>query len=63
MTYESLLNQPNLYLLKGISGSRAYGTNVQASDTDIRGVFMLPQKDLYGLSYTEQVADERNDIR
>jgi uncharacterized protein len=62
MTYDSLLNQPNLYLLKGISGSRAYGTNVQASDTDIRGVFMLPQKDLYGLSYTEQVADERNDI-
>ena len=49
-------------LFEGISGSRAYGTNLPGSDTDIRGVFILPQADFYGLNYTEQLSDETNDV-
>jgi hypothetical protein len=46
----------------GISGSKAYGLATQDSDTDIKGVFILPQKNYYGLNYTAQVSDESNDI-
>ena len=49
-------------LLSALSGSHAYGLNTPQSDRDIRGVFILPQKKLYGLHYTEQVADDKNDI-
>ena len=44
-----------------ISGSKAYGTDVPGSDTDIRGVFLLPQAMLYGMDYIPQVADASND--
>lgn len=61
-TIEWLKNSPYL-LFEGISGSRAYGTNIEGkSDTDIRGVFMLPQSELYGLRYVEQINDDKNDI-
>ena len=55
------LKQQNLILLECISGSKAYGTDLPTSDTDIRGVFILPQKRMYGLGYVSQVADETND--
>ena len=61
MTLETLQKQPNLQLLRCISGSKAYGTNLAHSDTDIKGVFILPQQTFYGLDYTEQVSDEKND--
>lgn len=56
------LHDRNLILFECISGSRAYGTDLPTSDTDIRGVFLLPQADLYGLHYTEQVNDDKNDV-
>lgn len=56
------LRDRNLILFECISGSRAYGTDLPTSDTDIRGVFMLPQADLYGLCYVEQVNDDKNDV-
>lgn len=56
------LRDRNLIIFECISGSNAYGTNTPTSDTDIRGVFILPQDDLYGLTNVEQVADDRNDI-
>ena len=49
-------------LLSALSGSHAYGLNTPQSDRDVRGVFIFPQKKLYGLNYTEQVADDKNDI-
>lgn len=49
-------------LLKCISGSRAYGLATPSSDTDIKGVFVLPKKQFYGLEYTEQLNNETNDI-
>jgi len=45
-----------------ITGSKAYGLDTEKSDTDIRGVFVLPKDMYYGLDYTEQVSNETNDI-
>lgn len=48
-------------LLECISGSRAYNLQLPTSDTDIKGVFILPQQELYGMTYTPQVANQSND--
>ncbi|QIW15178.1 nucleotidyltransferase [Pasteurellaceae bacterium RH1A] len=61
LTIQDLQDQ-NLILFEAISGSRAYGLATPQSDTDIRGVFYLPQADFYGLNYIPQVANETNDI-
>ncbi len=61
MTIDDLKSR-QLLLFECISGSRAYGTNLPTSDTDIKGVFVLPEEDFYGLEYTEQVSNESNDI-
>lgn len=61
MTFEQLTTQPRNLLLKCISGSRAFNLNVATSDTDIKGIFVLPQKELYGLTYTDQLSNETND--
>lgn len=44
-----------------ISGSKAYGLDTPSSDTDIKGVFLLPQKAYYGLDYLPQVSNPSND--
>lgn len=49
-------------VFEAITGSKAYGLDTATSDTDIRGVFILPQHDFYGLEYTAQVSNESNDI-
>ena len=56
------LRENNLILLEAISGSRAYGLNTPSSDTDIKGVFILPRDQFYSLEYTAQVNNESNDI-
>jgi hypothetical protein len=61
LTIEDLKSK-NLLLFEGISGSKAYGLNTATSDTDIRGVFVLPQDDYYGLHYVEQLSNESNDL-
>lgn len=60
MTIEDL-KKKGLIIYECISGSKAYGLDLPTSDTDIKGVFVLPQKILYGLNYTPQVSDENND--
>ena len=60
MTIQDLKSQ-KLFLLEAITGSKAYGTNLPASDTDIRGVFVLPIPAFYGLTDLPQVSDETND--
>ncbi len=49
-------------IFRGVTGSRAYGTNREGSDEDIRGVFLVPPVE-YALlcAPPPQVADERND--
>lgn len=52
---------PECLLFECVTGSRAYGTDTPESDTDLRGVFILPKRLLYGLGSVEQVSDETND--
>jgi uncharacterized protein len=51
-----------LLVFEAITGSKAYGLDTAESDTDIRGVFVLPQKMYYGFEYTAQVSNASNDI-
>lgn len=61
MTIEELRNK-GLIILECISGSKAYGLDTPKSDTDIKGVFILPKDEYYGLNYVSQVSNETNDI-
>ncbi len=61
MIYERLMNEPEHFLLKCISGSRAYNLDGPRSDTDLKGVFIQPMTELYGLNYTPQVSNPTND--
>lgn len=54
--------QNHLLLIKAISGSRAYGLATETSDTDIKGVFVQPKHEFYGLETIEQANNETNDI-
>ncbi len=45
-----------------VSGSKSYGLDNELSDTDIKGVFVLPKESFYGLEYTAQVNNESNDV-
>lgn len=56
------LKEKNLIILECISGSKAYGLDTPTSDTDIKGVFILPKKDYYGLDYIPQISNPTNDI-
>lgn len=49
-------------IFEAITGSRAYGLDMPNSDTDIRGVFVLPKEEFYSLRYTAQVSNDTNDI-
>lgn len=55
------LRQQRLIIFEAISGSRAYGTSLPHSDTDLKGVFVLPEAQFFGLGYLPQVANETND--
>ncbi|NHA06638.1 nucleotidyltransferase [Mucilaginibacter sp. HC2] len=61
MTFKELKQHPQYLLLDCISGSTAYNLNVQGSDIDKKGIFILPRQQLYGFAGTEQVANESND--
>lgn len=49
-------------IFEAIVGSKAYGLDTPTSDTDIRGVFVLPKEEYYSLEYTPQVSNATNDI-
>jgi hypothetical protein len=61
MTIEDLKKQ-NLILFEAIAGSRSFGLDTPASDTDIKGVFYLPKDMFFGLEYIPQINNETNDI-
>ena len=52
----------NLIVLEAISGSHAYGLNIETSDIDKRGVFICELDDYLCGKYPEQINDENNDI-
>jgi hypothetical protein len=47
---------------RALSGSRAYGLDSPTSDTDIKGVFVLPKRLYYGWSEIKQLANPSNDV-
>ncbi len=55
------LKEQNLVLFEAVVGSKAYGLDAAASDTDIKGVYYLPKAQFLGLGYMEQVSNESND--
>ena len=61
MTIEDL-KRKNIIVFECMSGSHAYGLATPESDKDIKGVFILPKEDYYGMNFIDQVSNETNDI-
>ncbi len=62
--YDFIRTDPHLgrnVLILTAAGSIAYGTNVETSDMDIRGVTVETRQDLMGLSSFEQFEDRKTD--
>lgn len=62
--YDFLRTNPHLgknVILLGLGGSHAYGTNVEGSDIDIRGIALNSKEDILGTSNFEQVVNEATD--
>ncbi len=56
------IREQKLLIFECISGSRAYGLATEESDTDVKGVFVLPKDAYFGLDYIPQVNNETNDV-
>ena len=52
---------PECLFFQCISGSKAYGTDTEESNTDIRGVFVARRPALYGFDVPELISDEAQD--
>ena len=50
-----------LVLFEVISGSKSFGLDTPTSDTDIKGVFYLPEEKFFGLGYIPQISNATND--
>lgn len=62
--YEFLKTDSHLgdkIILLGLGGSYAYGTNIETSDVDIRGIALNSKSDLIGMSNFEQRVNESTD--
>jgi predicted nucleotidyltransferase len=62
--YDFLRTNPHLgnnIILLGLGGSHAYGTNVEGSDVDVRGVALNSKAEILGTSNFEQVVNEATD--
>ena len=62
--YDFLRTNPNIVnkvMFLTLGGSRAYGTNLEDSDTDIRGCVLNSKSDLIGLTHFETFVDTNTD--
>lgn len=62
--YDFLETNPHLgknIMFLTLGGSHAYGTNVEGSDIDIRGVALNSRSDILGMTSFEQVIDNKTD--
>lgn len=48
-------------ILLGLAGSYSYGTNIETSDIDVRGIAVNSKSDLLGMTQFEQYVDENTD--
>ena len=48
-------------ILLGLAGSYSYGTNIEGSDIDVRGITLNSKSDLIGLTKFEQYVDDNTD--
>lgn len=48
-------------ILLGLAGSYSYGTNIETSDIDVRGIALNQKSDLIGLTKFEQYVDDSTD--
>ena len=48
-------------ILLGLAGSYSYGTNIETSDMDVRGIALNQKSDLIGLTQFEQYVDGNTD--
>ena len=46
--------KPNNIILEGVTGSTAYGLNTVNSDVDIKGVYLLPTKEVLSIGFDPQ---------
>ena len=56
------VRERDLLVFDSVAGSHAYGTAIEGSDEDRRGVFVAPESFLVGLDEIEQVSDAKSDI-
>lgn len=62
--YDFINNNEHLgkhVILLGLAGSYSYGTNIDGSDMDIRGITLNQKSDLIGLTQFEQYVDDNTD--
>lgn len=62
--YDFLKTNPHLgknLILLGLGGSHAYGTNIEGSDVDIRGIALNTKEEILGGGGFQQVVDETTD--
>lgn len=60
MTIQQLKNK-GWIIYEVIVGSHAYGTNIEGSDVDIKGIFIQPTEEILRGNRIEQISDETND--
>lgn len=62
--YEFIKTDPHLgkyVIMLGLAGSYSYGTDIDTSDIDVRGITLNRKSDLIGLSQYEQYVDDKTD--
>lgn len=46
--------KPDNIILEGVTGSKAYGLDTEKSDTDIKGVYLLPTKKILSIGFNPE---------
>lgn len=46
--------KPDNIILEGVTGSKAYGLDTEKSDTDIKGIYLLPTKEVLSIGFNQE---------
>lgn len=52
--------KPDNIILEGVTGSKAYGLDTENSDTDIKGIYLLPTRKVLSLNFDPQGTTKDN---